>query len=393
MLLGVVLAVLSRYLAELLNDKHLVIPLYIVSGVIVIQSLFFVNMGVLNGLKKFKAENVLMASYSIVKAIAAVLLAYLGLGVIGGVLGFLLAAFFSFTLGMLLTRSVPGTHYADIRTEKLLRHAVPIMIMFGALTAIMNIDLLAVKLFISDSRFAGYYTSAATISKFVYWYFAAFGIVLLPFISAKFAKHDVEQVAKYINDVMRYSLLLILPVIMLISVYGRDTVTLVYGSGYSEAGVILTVLIWGLLLLGLAYVLANVMIGMDRGKTMVWYSLVGISTAIAANAILVPSLGPMGGALSTVISASVVTVLPFLHVRRECNLTFASGSVVRVGVSLGMSLAIAILTLKVPVNFAVKFLVLFVLYAVLLYATGEVGQSDVNIITNLFRQKELAVER
>ncbi|UCG30888.1 MAG: oligosaccharide flippase family protein [candidate division WOR-3 bacterium] len=387
LVLGFMLVLFTKYLAAVFNDPQLVMPLYIVAVVIVVQSLFFVNMGVLNGLKKFRAENVLMGGYGIAKALAAVLLVYMGMGVIGGLLGFLLGAVFAFVLGTILTRDVPGSEYTNVRINSLLRHALPIMVMFGAMTVIMNADLLAVKLFITDGRFAGYYTSAATISRLIYWYFAAFGIVLLPFVSSTFTSGESKQMVKYIDDVVRYSLLMILPVILLISIYSHDIIGLVYGSEYRDAGMILAVLIWGLMLLGIAYVFSSIMIGMEGERTMVLYSLLGIAAAVITNTILVPVIGPIGGAISTMISAAVIVILPFFYVRRRHGLSVEVGSIAKVGIALTAVLLVAIVTISIPVSFVVKFIALYTLYVVVLYATREVRQPDFEILANLFRQR------
>ena len=59
-LLALTIALFSKNIAYNLNDNGLIIPLYLIAIIIIIQSLNYVFMGVLNGLKEFGRENILV---------------------------------------------------------------------------------------------------------------------------------------------------------------------------------------------------------------------------------------------------------------------------------------------------------------------------------------------
>jgi len=382
-LLGLLVIVLSKNIADFFNDKSLEKPLYMSAMIIIVQSLFFAYMGVFNGLKKFGAENVLLSTYSIIRTIAAIVLVYFGMEVLGGLAGFLIASVVALMLGIVLTSDLPGQKYYAAKVSDLLKSSVPIIVIFSALTFIMNLDLLAVKYFVKGDEFAGYYTSAAAISQLTYRLLIAFGIVLFPFVSASYHENDVKQTQKYIREVVRFSLLVMVPMVFLFCIYANDVVTLVYGSDYHSAGTILRILIWGVLFLGFVSIFSHVMIGIEKEKVMLKYALVGIVLSLAANLLLVPRIGVVGGAISTTISACTVAILSYTYILQNFGITVNMKSVSKVVGALSIMLILSYALSNVDINFILKAIMLYIGYFGILILFREIGSSDINVVQRL----------
>jgi stage V sporulation protein B len=381
--LSLLIVIFANSIAHFFGDMGLVNPLYLSAIIIVVQSLFFVYMGVLNGLKKFGGENLLMSVYSVVRTLAAVVLVYLGMGVLGGLSGFVIASVVAVLLGIFLTRNYLGRRYDNIKIGDMLKRSVPIIVIFSAFAFILNADLLAVKYFVRGDEFAGYYTSAAAISQLTYRLLIAFGVVLFPFVSASFHCGGLDQTRKYINEVIRYSLLVTLPIVILFCVYANSIVLLIYGSDYQFASTILRVLVWGLLLLGLSSICSHVMIGVDRVYVMVKYALIGILLSVCANLILVPRIGPIGGAISTTISSCVVVILSYGYIMRRLSINIYVYSVLKV---LGALLLMVILSYglnNVDIHFIYKGIALCIAYFTMLIFLRELGNNDIYVIRRL----------
>lgn len=381
--LGLLIALFSRNIAHIFNDKGLEGPLYVSAIIIVMQSLFFVNMGVLNGLKKFGAENALMSAYCIVKPLAAIILVYLGLGIIGGLSGFLVASLCALLFGTVLTQNIPSEKYRIIKIGDILKGAFPIMLIFGAKTVIMNVDLLAVKLFIANGQYAGYYTSAAAISRLTYWFFVAFGVVVLPFVSSSFHANNIQQTKKYISESLRYSLLAILPIILVLTIYADEIVVLIYGAEYSPATGVMRILVWGISCVGLIYLFSNVMIGIEKEKVMITFASIGIVLAIVSNAILVPRLGTIGGALSTMFSSGTIAVLTYVYIARKLAMRFDIVSTIRVSIALCIVAIVGLSIHAVDSSFILKGILLCIGYILLLYIFKEINVNDIQVVKKL----------
>ncbi len=382
-ILGLLIALSSRYIAQIFNDKSLEGPLNVSAIIIIVQSLYFVNMGVLNGLKKFGAENALLSTYSIIKPLAAVILVYFGLGIIGGLSGFLVASLVALLFGTILTQNIPSEEHRIVKISDILKSALPIMLIFGGKTVLMNVDLLAVKLFIVNGQHAGYYTSAAAISRLTYWFFVAFGAVILPFVSSSFHANNIEQTRKYIIESLRYSLLAILPIILILTIYANKIVVFIYGSEYSPAAVVLRILVWGILCVGLIYLFSNIMIGIEKESVMIKFALLGIVLAVVLNAILVPRLGTIGGAVSTTFSSGTIAVLIYIYISRKLGISANKPSILRVAIVLCITLIVGLGIHGVDLNFVLKSILMYIGYISLLYILKEINSKDIQVVKKL----------
>jgi O-antigen/teichoic acid export membrane protein len=382
-ILGLLIIIFSKNIAFLFNDNDLIKPLYLSGIIIIIQSLYFVYTGTLNGLKKFGCENAVLSAYGFIRPVVAILLLYLSFEVMGALTGFLIASISAVILGIILTWKLGSKRHDAIKVSNILKSSIPIMVIFGGITIIMNFDLLSVKHFMPQGQFSGYYTSAAAISKLSYWFLFAFGSVLLPFVTSSFHKNDIKQTRKYINEIIRYSLLIVLPVVFLLSFYADNAVCLIYGAGYQPAGNVLKILIFGLANLGLISIFSHIMIGINRETLMIGYSLIGIITAIVLNIILIPRIGMIGGAISTTISAGIVAILSYSFIKRRLKIKLNVVSIVKVIGSIFLMLLIAYGINGVEVNFVIKAVVLYLGYFLFLLLFKEINNDDVNVVKNL----------
>jgi len=382
-ILGLIVIIFSKNIAYLFNDNDLITPLYLSGIIIITQSLYFVYTGALNGLKKFCSENAILSTYGLVKPVAAILLVYLGFEVMGALTGFLMASIAAVMLGIILTWNLGNKKYDTINVYNILKSSMPIMIIFGGVTIIMNFDLLSVKHFMPDGEFSGYYTSAAAISKLSYWFLFAFGSVLLPFVSSSFHKNDIKQTRKYINEIIRYSLLIILPVVVLFCFYADSVICLIYGSNYQAAGNVLKILIFGLMGLGLISIFLHIMIGINREKVMIKYSLIGIIVAIILNVIFVPRIGMIGGAISTTVAASTVAFLAYSFIKRKLKIKLNVVSIAKAIGSIFLMLLIAFGISGVELNFVIKAVVLYIGYFLFLVLFKEINNDDITVVKNL----------
>ncbi len=248
----------------------------------------------------------------------------------------------------------------------------------------MNADLLAVKYLLKNSSFSGYYTSASSISKLIYWFLFAFASALLPYVSKSFHSQNYDDTRKYVVGILRYSMLLTSPAVVLISVYSEDIITLVYGTDYSNAGNILSVLIFGLFGLSMMAILGNALIGIEKVGIMAKYAITGAISSILLNMLLVPHMGCLGGSVSTTVSSVVVAILSYATLARDLKINININSVMRVVFSLTAILMISINVKGKCYPFMISFTLLYLTFFIVLYALKEITKKDIVIITDSF---------
>jgi len=383
LLFGLTIIILSENIALFFHDMNLAKPLCLSGVIIITQSLFFVYVGVLNGLKKFGQENAVLCTYGFIRAFTAILLVYLGMEIMGALSGFLIASIIAIVLGLILTRKLSNKKHTTIGICKMVKSMIPIIIIFGGITIIMNLDLLAVKYYINDARFSGYYTSAAAISKVICWILFPFAYVIFPFISSSFHKKNIKQTKKYIQQVIRYALLMIAPITLIFFIYSKNIVHLIYGSNYEISGSVLKILVWGLMGLGFVSIFSHIMIAIDKLNIMVLYTLFGITISILLNLILVPNAGLTGASISTTISAGFIAIVTFTYIKRTLKIMIKLQSILKIISTLSIIFFMSFLIDKISINFILKGAILYLIYFFILLLLKEINRDDVNVIKNL----------
>jgi O-antigen/teichoic acid export membrane protein len=383
MMFGLLLVVFSGPIARSFKEPGLEKLLYLSALVIISRSLFFVFIGVLNGIRRFGAENLVRGVHGLLRAVTAILFVYLGFEIVGALSGLLVGSLAAVLLGYLLTRNLGAEKQPAVRLSDIFLGAVPVMIIYGTLTAIINIDLLAVKYVMGESQFTGYYASASAVSKIIFWIVLAYSAVLLPFVSASYFRKNFQEAGQYVARLMRYSFLVLTPLVLLGSFYSREVIQIVYGHQYMPAAAALRILIWGFLALGFCAIISVAMIGIDREKTMIKIVLIGLGIALLLNILLVPLWGLMGAAVATCFSSLVIAAVSYSYIYKRLRMPVSLKSLFKSVTAWGIMLLGAFGLAGTHIHVAAKGVILYTGYVLFLFLVNEADKKDINDIKNL----------
>ena len=376
----------SGEIASFFRDASLTSPLKYLGAVIFFQAIFFVIIGSLNGLKRFLSENLVRGTYSIVRAVAVVLLIWLGFGVHGAVLGFLIASLLATAVGFFMTFGFPNEG-PNMKASDIWNPAIANIVIFGAVAVLLNIDLLLIKRLMVGTDSAGLYTAAAVFSKTPHRFFYAFGAVSLPLVASNFNRGDITQCRVYFSQVFRYSTLIFLPLIVIIAATSEDLLTFFYGADYQLAGAALTILIFGVWFVGISTIIAHFMIAIGKGRLMAFMSVCVILLDVFLNIVLIPRFGLIGGALSTSLSAFMLIIV--------------SGGYMayRIGFEITPVTAFRLVTLSILFYFApqipllgktpllIQYAMLYAGFILALFVTRELGPDDWAVIKRMVQPR------
>jgi stage V sporulation protein B len=374
---------LSGVIAGILRDSSLT-PYIMVSAIAIPAYAFFsiYNSGYLNGMRKFGQQALSSAVNSAAKVVFVLLLVWFGLGVQGAVLGYALAAVVGFFIAWRQTGPMGGSK-ESFNWKKLSRFGIPATVFAFAFLSLTSIDLLAVKALGGSEADVGYYTAASTISKVFYMVFAALAATILPSISRATARNDAALTGSYIRQSMRYMLMLLLPGVLLISATSGNLISLVYSSQYIEAAGPLSILVFGLALMSIYFVLANIIMGAGKPLAALWITLPLVGVDIILNILLIPPLGLNGAAWATTITGFMGMSVSMVYVLVRLKALISLPSAVRISLA---SIAVYLIALQLPSStgwLPVKYAGLILLYAGILWITKECGREDLSTVKRL----------
>ena len=373
-------------LSKLFKDTNLLKLLRICGVVILVQSLFFIYCGALSGLKRFFAENCLVSIYSIVRPVAVIFLISLGFGVSGAMYGFLLASTLATIVGIRMMAGV-ANEPRNLKAKDIWSPSISNIVIFGSVTVLLNIDLLFVKHFMAGMDSAGLYTAAAAFSKTPYWFLLSFGTIALPLVASSFGKGDLPQCRIYLSQVLRYSTLIFLPLIVIMAATSTDLIVFFYKSEYEFAGFPLRILIFGIWFVGLISIIAYIMIAIGRERLMAFMSLCTIVLDVILNIFLVPRFGLIGAAVATSLSALILLLVSGWYVINRIGIDITPMTFCRIVILSFILYYITKISIFDNMPLFIEYAILYVGFALALIITREIDSDDWLVIKRLVQSK------
>lgn len=193
------------------------------------------------------------------------------------------------------------------RAKNILREGWPLL--FSSISTIlyMRLDMLMLGE-ISGDRAVGIYGVATRLSEA--WYFLPVAIVssLQPGL-VKAKELGSEQYAKRLFQMYRLMAAFSGTVSLLVLFAAEPLVNFLYGSLYTEAGVVLALHVWGSVAVFLGVVSTQYLIIENLQKISLYKSTIGLVCNVVLNYLLIPSHGPIGAAVATLLSYFFSTFL------------------------------------------------------------------------------------
>ena len=376
------LIALAPVIADKLNDPSLVNYIRLSAFIIPVMALYSVYMSHLNGTRAFGKQAETGIVYSLTKVFAVFALVFIGLKINGAILGYLIAAL----IGMLVAK-----HYCvfktvtknDFEASKLIKFAVPLIIYSIGFVLLMNIDLLFVKAMLVDNAKTGFYTSATTLARTPYFIFVALSATLLPSISKSTANNDSKLTNKYINQSLRYLLLLLIPGALLVSATSKNLISLVYTARYIYAAPSLSILIFGLTFLSVFVILTTIITASGKPKVSMIVALMLVPIDIVLNLTLIPIYELKGAALATTITAFIGLVIAASYVFKRFGTLMSPISFIKIS---GASLIIYFIAISYSfsgVLLVANYIFLFLVYLGLLWISRELNKEDIEVVKSM----------
>ena len=320
-------------------DEQLTPLLRIASVVVFSYALYAAAVGSLNGRHLFGKQARLDVSFSTLRTTGILGGAALGLGALGAVAGFAVAAATIVSISLIwIGFGKAGAPGEKIRRRRWLGFMAPIWTYQICLNGILLIDLQVLKRTVTELAMAGaanaqaavdianqtvgYYRAAQTFAFVPYQLIISMTFIVFPMISKATSIGDRESAKSTIEHAMRLSLLLLLLVAAPTSGAAEGVMRLAYPSDYLVGAAALEVLVFGVSAFALFAVAATAISGAGKPSLAAGIAATALATVIVANRVLVMRAGLGQEALAaaatgTSIGMGVALVLSAWVLRRE----------------------------------------------------------------------------
>jgi stage V sporulation protein B len=392
-------------LASILHDPSLTSLFRISTWIIPTFAMASFYFSYYTGLHEFNIQSLLKILRSIFKVIFIIGLAYL-YKVPGSINGYTISTLVLFFVGYLIDKfkiapklnkqekalqeenksvsaSVPQFDW-----KKLVNYAWQIIIFFLAYELLISIDLYMVKGILRNDNLTGIYNAALTVGRIPYYIFYAMTIFLLPMVSKSSSNGDKKETLKILSQSMRIMFLLLVPMIVLMSIYAESIIVDFYGKKYAAAALPMSILEYGVGFLTIFYVMSFALNGAGKTKLVMNISIVGFIINAILNFILIKKYSVNGSAIATSITSFIITIWILYYLWKDYGALIKIKTIAKSFLAVVIMYAFSLLFSKGEIIFLLWSTILFGIYLLTLYILKEIKKEDLSLLKNIVSRKK-----
>jgi O-antigen/teichoic acid export membrane protein len=398
MVLAVVLVSFAAPIAtQVLNRPDARILIQASALVVVGQPLYQTAFAIFAGFERMTYRSTLAVVHATIKAVVALLLVLLGLGVAGAIGGHVLSALVAAALGVGFIWQVAGPPYSLRRLSKLWSPAAQLMrfgfpLFAGALVTniVTQVRLILLPWFVSDGVI-GNFQVAQYFTMLITSFTTALGVALYPTFSKFSFLQNARSTRQVYRTAVRYSALLLIPVTAFLITMAEPMIATLYATRYPAAPGFFVLLAVPGLLSGFGLYAFPAWLnsqGDTRSVFIIHVLQSGISILLAPLGLVVG--GMWGFLVSLVVSHGVATLYALVHLHRhyQVPLVFPHTVQVLVVALLASAATLAFLWVLSGLSPVVLLLLGSSLYLLLILVLapllGAIGATDIQALTVMF---------
>lgn len=307
---GIVLFIFSDTLASIFDIPALSYLLKIYAFVFPFSLMYGVILGFLNGLREMKYYSLLNTLNGTMIFLFIVTFLFLGLGVVGAVIGDMIALVAVLIIAGVIARKFVHFTNTDYKKNTKKLTSFGRQLMFGNTINIINYqaDTLLIAYFLTVTD-VGYYAVAVSLSRFFWRIPQSIQMVAYPVASEYWAKGEIRSLNKMINKSMKYSACLLLTVGLGVWFFAKEIIISLFGQSFISSVFPFQILVIGTVIFGIFKSIGSILPGIGRPDLSFKIHAVGAAVNVVLNVSLIPRFGIEGAAVATITSFMVITAL------------------------------------------------------------------------------------
>lgn len=282
--------------------------------IIPIEGIFYINLGFLNGLQKYKQHAFANSFYSLTRVVFSLFFLYiLSNGILAVLLGTLLA--YTFSIFTSKIRFINDESTDSISIKYLINTTIGTLIFYLLVNIFLNLDILLLRGFGLTKIQIGYYKASASVGIALYFLISSVLQVSYPIISKLFSQKAFADLRKILTTLFLAIFYLTVLAFLFTNIFSKLIITLLFGVEYSLAATVLPWYVASIGLLSIVIMLGNMMIAFDQNKTY----LIFLSSTLVSYIALVFLFLPIFNLNAPPISLIIVALLIILILAKIIN--------------------------------------------------------------------------
>ncbi len=306
-LLAVALYLLSdRIAVAIFHDPRLAPALKIFSFAIPLHGMQQVAQGAIRGFKAAKYEALVFHIGARIVTISGFLLSlFFVQRLYGAIVAFIAGILATTIYALWLIRKRIFTDYLKhVRVpvgRNFLSFTWPLALTGFVYLFVTKTDKLMLGYFLT-SKDVGIYAPAALVASLLDFVNNAFKYRFLPTASEFFSKNDMIGLEPLYKSTSRWSFMVVFPIFLVILIFPKEILTLLYGSQYTAGYLALIVLSLGIAVNDFSGTSANILVAGGRTRLNLLCEIIAAVTNVVLNILLIPAFGIVGAAIATAMS-------------------------------------------------------------------------------------------
>lgn len=249
---------------------------------------------------------------------AILILLWLGYGVIGASIGWVIAiAGMPFLSFYFLEKKVfPLTKVkAEPLDKELFTFSYP-LILAGIAGLIMGWTDTVMLGYFLGAKAVGVYNVALPTARLIRMPLSSFGIIFFPVISELYARNEHDDLRRLYSVVTKWTLTITFPASLLLIIFSESVIRIMFGSEYVKGAQALSILALSFLIISTIGLSGSVLHAFGKTKVIMNCTFIGATSNVILNIFLIPLCGISGAAMATAISLIVTQILLFLNAHK-----------------------------------------------------------------------------
>lgn len=196
------------------------------------------------------------------------------------------------------------------------------------------VDIALLGFFVSNALI-GYYTAAWNIAQFLIIFGAAISQTLFPEMSESAVAEDSKAVSDLLNTALSYAGLIMIPGLVGGMLIGERLLR-VYGSEFTQASLVLSVLIVATLLQSYQKQFTTTLSALNRPDIAFKINLVFIVLNVGLNVMLIVVYGWIGAAVATALSVGISLVVAYRYTASILEFTIPVDEILKQWIAAGL---------------------------------------------------------
>jgi O-antigen/teichoic acid export membrane protein len=327
-LITILTIVFSQYISIGIFKNSELVPIVVIFSLAVPFYIFSnICANIFIAFKKVQYRNYLTALTRPISSIILIFLVVLFKGNIFHIaLSFLISHILPFFLGFYLLEFktfslIKSKFKAKYNLKELISYSLPLFLSGFFLATMGWIDSFFLGA-LKTTYDVGIYSIALSLVSTLTIFISAFGKIYFPISSKLYAKKEYSRINSIYSSISRWIFLLCLPLFIIILIFAKDILVILFGSAYGVGAVALQILILAYLVKGFVGPAPEALMTLNKTKLLFYVNSIMAVLNMIFNYFLIPLLGVMGAAIATSSSIIIRECIFFLIVKCELNFSF-----------------------------------------------------------------------